>query len=104
MFVEQENNVVLNENSFDRNFPIQNNDLFHGFEFITVYIDELLIWTKGYWVDHVQKLELTLNKLKGKVLKCNIEKSFFGQTEMEYLGFWVARDGAKPTNKIRSNN
>ena len=47
-------------------------------------------------MDHVQKLELTLNKLKGKGLKCNIEKSFFGQTEMEYLGFWVTRDGAKP--------
>ena len=47
---------------------------------------------------HVQKLELTLNKLKGKVLKFNIEKSFFGQTEMEYLVFWVTRDGVKPIN------
>ena len=31
------------------------NDLFHGFEFIRAYIDELLILTKGDWKDHVQK-------------------------------------------------
>ena len=72
------------------------NDLFHGFKFIRAYIDDLLILTKGDWIDHVQKLELTLNKLKEKGLKCNIENSFLGQTKMEYLDFWVARDGIKP--------
>ena len=50
-------------------------------------MDDILILTKVYWTDHVHNLELTLNKLKGKGLKCNIEKSFFGQTEMKYLGF-----------------
>ena len=58
-----------------------------------------MILTKGDWIDHVQKLELTLNKLKKKGFKCNIEESFFVQTKMEYLGFWVTRDGVKPTNK-----
>ena len=44
-----------------------------------------------------------LNKLKGKGLKCNIERSFFGQTEMEYLGIWVTRDGVKTINiKIKA--
>ena len=74
------------------------NNLFHGFEFIRAYIDDLLILTEGYWTDHVQKLELRLNKLKDKGLKCNIERSFFGKTEMEYLGFWVTRNGVKTTN------
>ena len=61
--------------------------------------------TKGHWKNHVQKLELNLNKLKGKGLKCNIEKYFFGQTEMEYLVFWVTHDGLKPIDKntIRKN-
>ena len=72
------------------------NDLFHGFEFIRGYIDNLLILIKGYRKDHIQKLELTFNKLKVKGLKCNTEKSFFGQTKMEYLGFWVTCDGIKP--------
>ena len=40
-----------------------------------------------------------INKLKEKGLKCDIEKSFLGQTEMEYLVFWVTRDGVKPINR-----
>ena len=64
------------------NFQKKMNDLFHGFGFIYTYINGLLILTKGYWTDHIQKLELTLNKLKGKGLKCNIENYFFGQTKI----------------------
>ena len=53
----------------------------------------------GDWTYHVQKVQLTLNKLKGKRLKWNIEKYFFGKTGVEYLGFWVTRNGVKPINK-----
>ena len=74
-------------------------DLFHGFEFIHDYIDELLFLTKGYWTDHSHNLELTQNKLKAKGIKCNIEKSLFGQTKMECLVFWVTHNGVKPRNK-----
>ena len=74
-------------------------DLSQGFEFIRAYIYELLILTKGYWSYHVQKLELTLNKLKESGIKCDIENSFFRKTEMEYLGFWVTCDGKKFINK-----
>ena len=42
--------------------------------------------------------------MKEKKLKCNIEKSFFGKTEMEYLGFWVTRDGIKLINKKDRSN
>ena len=48
------------------NFQQKMNDLFHGFEFICAYIDAILVFTKGHWVDHVHKLELTPSKLKGK--------------------------------------
>ena len=80
-------------------FQQKMNDLFHGFEFICAYIYKILILTKVYWTDHVQKIELTLNKLKGKGLICNIEKSFFRQSEMEYLCFGVICDSAKPINR-----
>ena len=75
------------------------NDLLHGFEFIRAYIDDLLLLTKRYWTDHLYKMELTLNKPNSKEIKCNIEKYFFRQTGMEYLGFWVTRDGVKPIDK-----
>ena len=40
-----------------------------------------------------------INKMKENRLQCNTEKSFFGQTEMEYLGFGVTRNGAKSINR-----
>ena len=75
------------------------NDLFHGFEFIRAYIDELLILTKVCCTDHVYRLELILNKLKEKRLKYNTEESYFRQTKMEHLGFLVTRNYVKPVNK-----
>ena len=51
-------------------------DSFRGFDSNRAYIDAIFILTKENWEDHVQKLELTLNKPKGKGLKFNIKKSF----------------------------
>ena len=48
------------------------NDLFHGFEFIRAYIDELLIILKGECTYYVHTLESTIIKLKEKGLKFNI--------------------------------
>ena len=64
------------------NFQQKMNYLIIGFGFIRTDIDDLLVLTKGYWTDHVQTLLLTLNKLKEKVPKYNIEKFFFEQTKM----------------------
>ena len=48
------------------------NDLFHVFEFICMKIYETLVLSKGDWTYHAQKLELTLSKLKEKVIECDI--------------------------------
>ena len=48
------------------------NDVFHLFEFICAHIYDLFMSTKVDWKDHVQNLELTVNKLMGKGLTCNI--------------------------------
>ena len=82
--------LPLGVDNSPENFQRKMEDLFHVFEFIREYIDDFLILIKRYWTYHVHKLELTLNKLKNYVIKCNIEKSFFGQIKMEYLGFCVA--------------
>ena len=39
----------------------------------------------------------SLYQTTGNALKLNIEKSFFGQSEMKYLGFWVTREGVSVT-------
>ena len=74
-------------------FQQKTNDSFHGFKFINAYMDGILVFTKGDWVDYVQ------NNLKEKGLKCNSEKPFFGQTKIECLGFWVTCNGVKPMDK-----
>ena len=58
------------------------NNLFHGFEFIPAYIEELLVLTNEECTYHVQNLELTLNKLKEKGLKYNIENYFLKKTKI----------------------
>ena len=58
-----------------------------------------MIFTKRYQTDHIQKLELALNKLKEKGIKYFIENYFFGQTEIEYLGFSVTHNGIKLINR-----
>ena len=55
-------------------FQQQMNYLFHGFKFIRSYIDDLFVLTKCKWIDHVKKMELTLNIPKAKGIKFNTEK------------------------------
>ena len=50
-------------------FQDKMNEMFHGFEFIQAYINDLLIITKGDWYNHLENLELTLQKLKYNRLK-----------------------------------
>ena len=33
------------------------------------------------------------------MIKCNVDKSFFGQAEKEYIGFWDTWNGIRPINK-----
>ena len=51
----------------------------------------------------MHKLEHILNKINESGLKCNIEKVFFGEIEIEYLSFWLTHDGVKKLIKNRSN-
>ena len=54
--------------------------MFCGIEFIRAYIYDLLIITRGDWYDHLDKLGMVLKKFRANGLKCNIKKSYFGQT------------------------
>ena len=74
-------------------------ELFGNFEYVHAYIDDLLCLTKGTWEDHLNKLEQVLIKIWTAGLKINAEKSFFGCSELEYLGYWITRDGIQPLPK-----
>ena len=66
---------------------------------ICTYTDVLLIFIKGNWSNHLDKLEPNRNKLKYNELKFNILNFLSGQTEMKYMGFWETCDGTIPLNK-----
>ena len=68
-------------------------------EYIRTYIDDLLCITKGTWEDHLEKLEEVFKRLQNAGLKVNARKSFFGRGELEYLGYWITRDGIMPIPK-----
>ena len=56
------------------------NELFEGFKFVHAYLDDLLVITKGTYMDHLEKLNQVLNKLREANLQVNIKKSFFCKT------------------------
>ena len=74
-------------------------DLFRGFDYVREYIDDLLVTTNGSLEDHLQKLGTVSAKLKNAGLKVNANKSNFCQSEIEYLGYLITRNGIKPQPK-----
>ena len=77
-------------------FQEKMSELMDGLEFVRTYIDDLLVLTKGSFEDHLEKLERVLQRLRNAGLRVNGNKSFFARQELEYLGYWITRDGIKP--------
>ena len=64
--------------------------LFKGLEYISTYIDDIIIISN---VSFEEKLDKLLSKLNQKRFKVIVEKSFFARNELEYLGL---RQGIMP--------
>jgi hypothetical protein len=64
-----------------------------------LYIDDLLVVSKGSFLDHVFKLDEVLRHVRLAGLKINARKSFFAKSGLEYLGYWVTRKGIQPMPK-----
>jgi len=74
-------------------------ELMADLEFVRAYIDDLLILTKGTWEQHLTQLHIVFQRLQDAGLKVHAKKSFFGRTELEYLGYWITREGVQPLPK-----
>lgn len=68
-------------------------------EYCRAYIDDLLVLTAGSWEQHLANLNTVFSRLAKAGLKVNAKKSFFGKDELEYLGYWITRQGIKPIPK-----
>jgi Reverse transcriptase (RNA-dependent DNA polymerase) len=69
---------------------------------VIFYIDDLLVHTNTH-EDHVKVLEQVLQRLHSNNLKINLDKCFFGNKEVSYLGFTLTPEGIKPgKNKLKA--
>ena len=77
--------------------------LMQDLEFVRAYIDDLLVITKGSYEEHLSRLSEVLTRLQDAGLKVNAKKSFFAKEELEYLGYWITREGIQPvTSKVNA--
>src|SRR5687768_3552368 len=74
-------------------------NLMSGLEFARAYLNNLLLITKGNFNKHLVQLKEALTCLSEAGLKINMSKSLFCQTELEYLGYWITRNGIQPVTK-----
>jgi hypothetical protein len=66
-----------------------------------LYLDDLLILTNSSFKDHLLKLEMVLARLSTAGMRVNISKSKFFAEHIEYLGYWITRQGNQPMrNKV----
>ena len=79
-------------------FQEKMSELMQGLEFARAYLDDLLVISTEKGFDkHLEKLEQVLNRLSEAGLKINAVKSYFGRTNLEYLGYNISRDGIRPS-------
>ena len=73
-------------------------------KFVRVYLDDLLVISKGTHEGHLDKLDGILRKLTKVRLKVNFRKTFLACTETKYLGCVITREGTQQLNAARSQN
>jgi len=74
-------------------------ELFSNLPFVKCYLDDIAIITDGSYEDHMEKLDIVLQRLEEKGLQVNGRKSYWGVKEVEYLGYILTQDGVKPQPK-----
>ena len=80
-------------------FQEKMSNLVDDLEYCRAYIDDLLVITRGSWELHLEHLQQVFTRLQQAGLKVNAKKSFFGKSELEYLGYWITRQGIQPLPK-----
>ena len=62
---------------------------------VIVYIDDVLIHSKIH-DQHLESLEAVFQRFQKYGMKINLDKCFFGNTEVSYLGFVLTPEGIAP--------
>ena len=76
-------------------FQEKMSDLTRQLEFVRTYLDDLIVFSKSNFSNHLEKLTRVLAKLCDSGLRFNVAKSKFAATECEYLGYILTWEGIK---------
>ena len=70
----------------------------NGLPGIFVYLDDILVASTSL-EEHIEQLKSLLQRLKVNGIVVNKDKCLFGQSQIEFLGHLVTKDGIKPLQK-----
>jgi len=73
--------------------------IFGPFEDIMVYIDNIILFTKGSFDHHVKRLACVLELLRKNNLHVHVEETFLASDKVDYLGYTLTTSGIKPQLK-----
>jgi hypothetical protein len=77
--------------------------LVQDMEYVKTHVDDLLILTNSSFKDYLLKLEMVLARLSTAGMRVKISKSKFFAEHIEYLGYWITRQGIQPIrNKVEA--
>ena len=65
-------------------------------DFVAVYLDDIIIFTKGTFEQHMNYLQQVFEALRMTNLKIKLKKCHFCLPNIHFLGHVVGRDGIKP--------
>lgn len=74
-------------------------DIFGDFEDIIVYIDNIILFTKSDFDDHLQRLQSVLDILLKHNLHVHVEETFLASKSVDYLGYTLTTEGIRPQVK-----
>jgi len=76
------------------------NNMFSDLPSVLCYLDDLIVLGSGTFEEHVAQLKEVFSRLLEKGFQVNpLLKTFWAQSEVEYLGFIISRDGIQPQPK-----
>ena len=77
-------------------FQEKMSNIMRDLNFVKVFLDDLLIVTKGRLQDHLHKLSVVLSRLRDAGLRIKVSKCKFCQKKVCYLGFVLTTEGIFP--------
>ena len=79
--------------------PQHMTEMLQGIPNTSCYIDDVSIWTKEAFSEHLDVVNTVLERLSNNNMKCNSLKCDWAVQETEFLGFWITPKGVKPRSK-----